>query len=138
MASSENIKKVVDYLDSAKIFYLATVDGDQPKCRPLGFKMVYEDKIYFGVGTFKNCFKQMQTNPKVEICASTGQDFLRYYGTIVVDDRPELFEQACAEAEFLKSIYNDETGYKLGMFYLRDATAEIRSLFDVKESLNMD
>ncbi len=48
-----NMEKVLEYLDKAQIFYVTTVDGNQPKCRPFSFKMAYEGKIYFGAGTFK-------------------------------------------------------------------------------------
>ncbi|WP_283171529.1 pyridoxamine 5'-phosphate oxidase family protein [Curtanaerobium respiraculi] len=137
MASAENIQKVIDYLDTTKTFFLATEDGDQPKVRPFGFKMVADGRIYFGAGTFKDVYRQLRTNPKVEICATDGKGFLRYYGTAVFDDRPELFEQACAEAPYLPKMYNEETGRVLAMFYLADATAEFRSLFAIEESLDM-
>ena len=47
-----NTEKVWEYLDKAQIFYVTTVDGDQPKCRPFSFKMMANGKIYFGEATF--------------------------------------------------------------------------------------
>lgn len=132
-----NVEKVNEYLDKAQIFYVSTIDGDKPKCRPFGFKMIHDGKLYFGVGTFKNCYRQMQENPNTEIVASDGQGFLRYYGKAVFVDDPALFEQACAEADYLPKMYNEQTGRKLGMFYLADATAEFCSLFQVEESLSL-
>ena len=76
-----NIEKVNEILTKAEVFYLATVNGDKPKVRPLGFHLLFEDKIYFGVGTFKEVYKQMEANPNVEIAAWDGEHFLRYYGT---------------------------------------------------------
>ena len=75
------IQKVDELLTKAQEFYLATVDGDKPKVRPLGFHLLYEDKIYFGVGTFKEVYKQLEANQNVEIAAWDGEHFLRYYGT---------------------------------------------------------
>ena len=64
-----DIQKVDEFITEAGVFFLASVDGDQAKCRPLGFHMLIDDKIYFGVGTFKEVWKQMQENPKIEIVA---------------------------------------------------------------------
>ena len=132
-----NVERVRSYLEQVQIFYVTTVDGDQPKCRPFSFQMEYEGKIYFGVGTFKNCYRQMTQNPKVEICASNGQDFLRYYGKAVFVDYPAILQKAFAIADYLPKMYNERTGHKLGMFYLDDATAEFCSLSGVKESLKL-
>jgi len=132
----KTVNDVYEYLDTCKIFYVTTVDGDKPKCRPFSFKMMHEDKIWFGVGTFKECYKQLQANPNIEICASDGKGFMRLYGTAVFDERPELFERACEEAAFLTKIYNDETGNVLGMFHI-EGTAEFRSLFKVEDSVSL-
>ena len=75
-----NIKIVDDFLETVEVFYLATADGDQPKCRPFGIHILQDDKIYFTAGTFKDVFKQILANPKVEIVAYDGDKFLRYYG----------------------------------------------------------
>ena len=42
----ENVKKVYDFLENAGTFYLATVEGDQPRVRPYGAMLFYEGKIY--------------------------------------------------------------------------------------------
>ena len=132
-----NNEKVIEYLDRAGVFYVTTEDGEKPKCRPFSFKMEYGDKIYFGAGTFKDVYKQLRRNPNVEICASTGKDFIRYYGKAVFDSNPKIVEAALECMPMLKQIYNEETGNELGMFYLEDATAEFRSLFKIEESLSM-
>lgn len=64
-----SIQKVDEILSKAQVFYLATADGDKPKVRPLGFHLLFENKIYFGVGTFKAVYKQLEENPNVEIAA---------------------------------------------------------------------
>ena len=132
-----NTEKVWEYLDKAQIFYVTTVDGDQPKCRPFSFKMMANERIYFGVGTFKDCFRQLEKNPKIEIVASDGKGFIRYYGKAVFDNDPGLFQKACSEADYLPKMYNEKTGHKLQMFYVGEATAEIRSLVGIQESLKM-
>ena len=83
-----NAAKVSEFLDKAKTFFFLTTEGDQPKGRPFGFHMLDGDKLYFGCGTFKNVFKQLMANPKVEVLAVNGGEFIRYDGVvkIVKDD----------------------------------------------------
>lgn len=73
----DDIRIVEKFLKEVPVFYLSTVDDKQPKCRPIGFHLLKDDKLYFGVGTFKNVYKQMQNNPYVEICACKNGEFLR-------------------------------------------------------------
>lgn len=64
-----NIEKISEFLTQAKVFTFLTVDNGQPKGRPFGFHLVDGDRIYFGTGTFKNCFKQLSADPHVEVMA---------------------------------------------------------------------
>ena len=63
------MSKIGDFLQQTGVFFMATVDGDQPKLRPLGAFLEEDDKVIFGVGEFKNVYRQMQQNPLVEIVA---------------------------------------------------------------------
>lgn len=128
-----DIAKVNDLITRAEVFYLATVDGDKPKCRPLGFHLLDEDKIYFGVGTFKEVYKQMQANPNVEISAWDGEHILRYYGKANLDKNDQIVEKAFEMMPELAEIYKSN-GWEMGIFYLEDATAEIRNMFEIEES----
>jgi uncharacterized pyridoxamine 5'-phosphate oxidase family protein len=116
-------KEVFDFLAAHRPFYMATVDGGTPKVRPMGFIMEYEGKIWFGMGTFKNVYKQLQTNPKVEI-TTTGPDsvWIRVSGEAVFDPRPELFQAALVAMPQLKDIY-PEGGPKMGIFSLANGKA---------------
>ncbi len=133
----ENVQKVLDYLNKAKIFYVTTVDENVPKCRPFGYAKEYDGKIYFVTGTFKEIYKQLMANPKIEICASTGNTFLRYYGDAVFVDDENISETALNDMPYLRKVYNDETGKKLKAFYIGSGTVEIRSAFDIKESFEL-
>ena len=118
------MSKIGDFLKEAGTFYLATVDGDQPKVRPLGAFIEMEGKVLFGIGTFKDVYKQLQANPKCEIVAcKKDAHWLRYTGKAVFETDPR-YEEAMKEAlPFLKKIYNEQTGHKLGVFYIDEATA---------------
>ena len=129
-----DLEKVKDYLDKARVFYFTTVDGDRPKCRPFGFSMLDGGRLYFGTGTFKDCYKQLEANPNVEICAMGEEGFLRYYGKAKIVDDEALSRKALESMPPVKAAY-EKNGWKMGMFYLEDATAEFRDMFSVKEKL---
>ena len=118
------MSKLNDFLTEAGVFFLATVDGDQPKLRPLGAHLEMDDKVIFGVGDFKNVYRQMVANPKVEIvaCKQDGH-WLRYTGKAVFEDDPKYAEAILDMIPDLRNIYNEETGFKMMTFHLEDATA---------------
>lgn len=128
-----DIQKIDDILSKAEVFYLATVDGDKPKVRPLGFHLLYEDKIYFGVGTHKDVYKQMEANPKVEIAAWDGKHFLRYYGTADLTKNEAVIEKAFELMPEIAEAYK-ANNWEMGVFFLNDATGEIRNMFAIEES----
>ena len=133
----EGPQKIDEFISEAEVFYLATVDGDKPKNRPLGFHLLKDDKIYFGVGNQKDVYNQLTANPNVEISAVVGTDFLRYYGKAVFEETYDFADSIVAGNEFLQGIYNDETGFKLAIFHLEEATAELRDITGaIMESYN--
>lgn len=118
------MSKVNDFLNESGVFYLATVDGDQPKVRPLGAHIEMDGKVLFGVGDFKDVYKQLVANPKVEIAsAKPDGHWLRYTGRAVFESDPKYAEAMLDGMPQLRCIYNDETGNKLMMFHLEDAAA---------------
>ena len=83
----ENIERVCKFLDDTGTYYLATVEGDQPRVRPFGTALVFEGKLYIQTGKVKNISKQLAANPKAEICAFDGGKWLRVAGELINDDR---------------------------------------------------
>ena len=118
------MSKVNDFLTETGSFFLATADGDQPKLRPLGLHMELNGRLLFGVGDFKDVYRQLLTNPKCEIAAlKKDGHWLRYTGTAVFENDPAV-EDAVLEANpWLKNIYNPESGRHLKAFYLENAAA---------------
>ena len=53
------IEEIENFLRETPVFYLATIDENRPKCRPIGFHLLRGAHIYFGVGTFKDVYKQL-------------------------------------------------------------------------------
>lgn len=83
------MKRVFEFLKSAGTYYLATVEGDQPRVRPFGTALIFEGKLYIQTGKVKPVAKQIEANPKVEICAFKDGVWLRVSGELVEDDRVE-------------------------------------------------
>lgn len=129
------MSKIKDFLNETKVFFLATVDGDQPKLRPLGAFIEEDGKLIFGVGDFKNVFRQLKQNPHVEIaaCKPDGH-WLRYTGKAVFETDQKYAEQMI-KAFDLGAIYNDQTGNKLMTFHLEDAAAVDIAVMGEGESL---
>lgn len=120
------MSKLNDFLTEAGVFFLATADGSQPKLRPLGAHFEMDGKVLFGVGDFKDVYKQMAANPLVEISAAKPDGkWLRYTGKAVFDTDPKYAAAMLEALPQLKEIYNEKTGHKLAMFHLEDATAVV-------------
>ena len=118
------MSKIADFLNESGVFYLATADGDQPKVRPLGLFIEADGKVLFGIGDFTDVYKQSVANPQTEIVSAKADGhWLRYTGTAVLEDDPKYVELALEKMPNLRAIYNEETGNKMMMFSLQDATA---------------
>ena len=117
------MSKIGEFLKEAGVFFLATNDGDQPKLRPLGSFLDKDGKVIFGVGDFKDVYKQLLANPKCEIaaCKKDGH-WLRYTGKAVFETDGSYAEEMI-KAAHLEMIYNETTGNKLMAFHLEDAKA---------------
>ena len=131
-----NAAKVSEFLDKAQVFYFLTTDGDQPKGRPFGFHLLDGDKLYFGCGTFKNVFRQLTENPRVEVLAVNGGEFMRYDGTVKIVKDEALLEKVRAAMPQIMDMY-DKNGWEMGLFYLKNGHAEIRGMMDLKEEFDV-
>ncbi|MCR5732442.1 MAG: pyridoxamine 5'-phosphate oxidase family protein [Sphaerochaetaceae bacterium] len=118
------MSKVNDFLNECGIFYLATCNGNEPRVRPLGAHLEMDGKIIFGVGDFKEVYRELLKNPSVQI-VSTKSDghWLRYTGTAVFESDEKYAAAILDMIPSLKDIYNEKTGYKMMCFHLENATA---------------
>ena len=127
------IQKVYEFLNDAKTFYLATVEGDQPRVRPYGALLYYEGKIYIMAFGKTNATRQIAANTKAEICAIKGKT-LRIECRLVEDNRPEVARALIASMPVLKPVLG-ENGENGVMYYLKDATATFYKMMDEDEVL---
>lgn len=128
------MKRVVDFLKDAEVYYLATVDADQPRVRPFGTAHVFEDKLYIQTGKVKDVSKQIHANPKVEICAFKNGQWLRVAGTLVEDDRREARQSMLDAYPSLQGMYSADDG-NTEVFYFKDATATFSSFTAAPETV---
>ena len=83
------MQEVYDFLKKVGTYYLATVEGGQPRVRPFGTVDLFEGKLYIQTGKVKEVSKQIEKNPLVELCAFDGEKWLRISGRLIRDDRVE-------------------------------------------------
>ena len=123
-----NIEKVCEFLDKTKTYYLATVDGDQPRVRPFGTALVYDGKLYIQTGKVKPVSKQLAANPKAEICAFDGETgtWLRVSGELINDDSRDVKVAMLEKHPELKMMYNADDD-NTQVLYFKGATATFSS-----------
>ena len=119
-------QEVCDFLQACGTYYLATVEGDQPRVRPFGTANLFEGKLYIQTGKVKEVSKQIAANPKVEICAFDKGVWLRVAATLVRDERVEAKKDMLDHNPSLRSMYS-ETDDNTEVLYLKDATATFSS-----------
>ena len=120
------MQRVADFLKEAQTYYLATVEGDQPRVRPFGTVHIFEDKLYIQAGKVKDVSKQIHANPKVEVCAFKDGKWLRVAGELVEDDRLEARQSMLDAYPSLQSMYKADDG-NTEVFYFKNATATFSS-----------
>ena len=113
--------------ETSPTYYLATMDGDQPRVRPFGTIDLFEDKLYIQTGKSKDVYKQIIANPKVEICACAGMDWLRVECELVPDDRVEAKKHMLDNHPQLRRMY-DENDAETIVLYMKNATATFATL----------
>lgn len=120
------MKEVYAFLKEAGTYYLATVEGDQPRVRPFGTIDLFEDKLYIQTGLSKDVAKQMIANPKVEISAMLGGKWIRVAAEAILDENIAAQEHMLDEHPSLKGMYAPGDG-NTAVFYLKNVTATISS-----------
>lgn len=86
------MEEIIEFFDSAKMFFIATVEGNQPRVRPFGGLILVNNKLYFNTNSTKNVYKQIIENPKVELCAFNKGVWMRIEGEAVKESKDELKE----------------------------------------------
>ncbi len=123
---AEGVERVYYFLNDAGTYYLATIEGEQPRVRPFGTALLYDGKLYLQTGKSKEVSKQLAANPKVELCAFMGGSWLRVAGELVNDDNRDVKVEMLRKMPDLKAMYSPDDG-NMQMLYLKNATATFSS-----------
>ena len=128
------MERVCKFLKDAGVYYLATVEGDQPRVRPFGTAHIFEGKLYIQTGKAKPCSKQILTNPKVEISAFHQGAWVRIAGELVEDDRVEAKKSMLDAYPMLRGMY-DENDSNTQVLYFKHAVATFSSFGAAPETV---
>jgi len=120
------MQEVYDFLKKAGTYYLATVEGNQPRVRPFGTVNIFDNKLYIQTGKSKSVSKQMKNNPKIEICAFNAGKWIRVQANAIEDDRVEAKQAMLEGYPNLKTRYS-ATDTNCQVLYLKNAVATIAS-----------
>ena len=120
------MQRIYDFLKAAETYYLATVEGDQPRVRPFGTIDLFDGRLTFQTGLVKDVAKQILANPKIEICAMNGGRWIRVEARAVLDERIEAQEHMLAAYPSLQAMYKPGDG-NTAVFALTEGKAVIAS-----------
>ena len=120
------MERVCEFLRSAGVYYLATLEGNQPRVRPFGTAHIFEGKLYIQTGKSKPVSRQLAANPKCELCAFKDGVWLRVAAELVEDNRVEAKKSMLDDYVNLRSMY-DEYDDNTQVFYQKNAVATFSS-----------
>ena len=128
------VERACVFLDEAQVYYLATVEADQPRVRPFGTAHIFEDKLYIQTGKVKPCSKQLLANPKAEICAFHNGTWIRIAGELQEDDRVEAKKSMLDAYPNLRNMYDENDG-NTQVFYFKHVVATFSSFTAAPETV---
>lgn len=130
------MNRAVEALKKCGVFYLATMDGDQPRVRPFGAVAEMDGKLYICTSNQKDCYKQMTANPKVELSGCLdAENWIRISGTVKTDPSLE------AKTEFLRQcplpMYRPDDGIFEVLYLEKGAVATQASFTKAPEQFEL-
>ena len=128
------MERVCKFLKDAGVYYLATVEGDQPRVRPFGTAHIFEGKLYIQTGKIKPTSKQLAANPKAEISAFHNGTWIRIAGELVEDDRAEARKSMLDAYPQLRNMYHEDDG-NTQVLYFKNAVATFSSFTAAPETV---
>ncbi len=111
------MKEVYDFLKECGTYYLATIDNDTPRVRPFGTINIFEDKLYIQTGKSKDVYKQIISNPNVEICAFNNGKWIRVNGKLIPDDRRVAKKDMLDKYPELRAMYNEDDDNTIVLYF---------------------
>ncbi len=128
------MKEVKDFLKECGVYYLGTMDNDQPRVRPFGTIEIYNNLLYIQTGKNKDVYKQIEKNNKVEICAYKDGKWLRISGSLIADDNVEAKKHMLDNYPELRSMYNEYDDNTV-VLYFKNAKATFSSFTEESKTI---
>ena len=128
------MNEVYEFLKQAQTYYLATVEGDQPRVRPFGTVDVFEGRLYIQTGKVKPVSRQLHANPKAELCAFMGGKWLRVTGELIPDERIEAKKHMLDSYPSLRAMYDENDG-NTEVFCFQNAVATFSSFTEATKTI---
>lgn len=130
------MKRVYEFLKKAGVFFVATEEGSEPKVRPFGFTMIYNNRLYFCTNSQKPVYRQLQKNPHVEICACIGTEWVRIKGSAVFDQDLEAKKNVFITDPSMNGLYKAEDEI-FRIFYISNASATFCSMDGTSDTIDL-
>ena len=125
-ANVEGMNEVYEFIKACQTYYIATMDGDQPRVRPFGTINVYDGKLYIQTSKKKRIAAQLAANPKAELCCFDGNRWIRVCGELIADERVEAKKSMLDSYPSLRGMYDENDG-NTAVYYFHNATAYLSS-----------
>lgn len=120
------MEEVQKFLKECGVYYLATIEDNEPRVRPFGTAEIFENHLYIQTGKNKDVFKQIEKNNKVELCAFKDGTWIRLSGNLILDDRIEAKKDMLDKNPTLRGMY-DENDDNTAVLYFEKGKATISS-----------
>ena len=101
------MEEVQKFLKECGVYYLATIEGNQPRVRPFGTAEIFDGHLYIQTGKKKDVSKQIEKNNNVELCAYKDGKWIRVTGKLLRDDRVEAKKDMLDKNPNLRGMYNE-------------------------------
>ena len=120
------MNEVYEFLKAAGTYYLATLEGDQPRVRPFGTIDLYGDHLYIQTGKRKAVADQLKANPKIELSTMLEDRWIRLTAEAILDENVEAQAHMLDNYPSLKAMYAPGDG-NTEVYRLENVTASIYS-----------
>lgn len=118
--------EVYEFLKQCGTYYLATVEDGQPRVRPFGTVDRFDGALYIQSGRSKAVFRQIESSPRIELCAFDGKRWLRLAATARADNRIEAETHMLDAYPHLRGRYEPGDGNNV-VLRLEEVTATFSS-----------
>lgn len=118
------MERVIRFFQENPLQFCATVGRDgSPRVRP--FQMMYTEgnDLYYCTGAKKEVYAELSADPRLELCASTSERWVRVRGRAEWVEGRAAKERVLAASALVRSIYKSADNPDLKVFRVADAEA---------------